>query len=467
MAESDYVSNSAPSGFDRGAAHSDVFKATIVTINGKRFVSALFWQPLTSPRTYMSEARAIGKKNGWDVVAIRRTERRIQAGFVSKEAGAMKGMYSLASALTGQLGDHWLGAFEVGDGKYAVVAIDEGSVVPGFDVIVGRDDALEKLQQAVNLGVFDEAQIYAPADFAFASQERDIRQLLAPRNLKRKHKLKPLTFGLTLRELAALAFACFAAVLMFIGFQQWNAYQERLVREERIRKELARQEELARLNANTLAKQTVAALAHPWAKMPSSMDKITACSNTLLGNPLIVGGWMFKSAKCGEAGVEVRYKRLDGTTVASFRDAAFTAFPESPVTLKEGGEEFQVDQSWSARYTGDVAIEPLDDLMTRIQSVFQSMELIGSGEEGKTGLRIAESQVVLPAIVEPPPGEPAPPRPLPDWKQFGFEYTSRLGPRHYFKQLQDLNGIRVLEITVTLEGAGELHWHVKGEIYGK
>lgn len=74
------------------------------------FVTGLFWQPLTSPRSYMSEARNIGKKRNWDIVAIRKSA-RIQAGFVSKDAGVMKGMYSLAAALAGQLGDSWIESF--------------------------------------------------------------------------------------------------------------------------------------------------------------------------------------------------------------------------------------------------------------------------------------------------------------------------------------------------------------------
>jgi len=106
--------------------------ATIVSINGNRFVSGLLWQALTRPRGYMKEAKEIGKREGLDIVAIRDTAEVKQAGFVSKADGAYKGMYSLAAALAGQLGDTWIGAFKLPDDRYAMVAVDSGAIIPAI-----------------------------------------------------------------------------------------------------------------------------------------------------------------------------------------------------------------------------------------------------------------------------------------------------------------------------------------------
>ncbi|MFD2274643.1 type 4b pilus protein PilO2 [Undibacterium arcticum] len=161
----------------------------------------MFWQQLSSPRGYMAEARGIGKLRNWDVVAIRRGT-RIQAGFVSKKIGAMKGMYSLAASLAGQLGPSWLGAFALADGRFAVVAVQDNSIVPGYDVILNRDEALHKLRECANLFHLPRrSNFFAPAEFQFAQREVDINELLKPKRLKADNKLKQLRFGLTGGEL--------------------------------------------------------------------------------------------------------------------------------------------------------------------------------------------------------------------------------------------------------------------------
>jgi len=85
---------------DLGSRGPDV---SILSYHGNKFVSGLFWRPLSSQRQYMKEARKLGKEEHLDIVAIRHSPTVIQAGFVSKSQGAVKGMYSLASALSGQL----------------------------------------------------------------------------------------------------------------------------------------------------------------------------------------------------------------------------------------------------------------------------------------------------------------------------------------------------------------------------
>src|SRR5262245_46682792 len=86
------------------------FNVQVVEINNRTFVSDLFWQPLSNARNYMAEARSLGKKHEWDIVAVRRGT-RVQAGFAPRKSAALKGMYSLAASLAAQLGDSWLGAF--------------------------------------------------------------------------------------------------------------------------------------------------------------------------------------------------------------------------------------------------------------------------------------------------------------------------------------------------------------------
>src|SRR5260363_350262 len=92
-------------------------KVKVLRVNGKPFVCGLFWQPLTRPREYMK------------IVAIRRST-IIQAGFVAKHQGALKGMVSMAAALAGLLGPSWLGVFVLVDRHYVLAAGNARPLVP-------------------------------------------------------------------------------------------------------------------------------------------------------------------------------------------------------------------------------------------------------------------------------------------------------------------------------------------------
>ncbi|HCB1709605.1 TPA: type 4b pilus protein PilO2 [Citrobacter freundii] len=69
-------------------------KIKVITVNGNNFAVGLDWKALNNARKHMKEAKEYGKKNGLDVVAIKKGD-FIQAGFAPKQAKSIKGMYSL------------------------------------------------------------------------------------------------------------------------------------------------------------------------------------------------------------------------------------------------------------------------------------------------------------------------------------------------------------------------------------
>jgi|GEM_PF-4219522 Pilin accessory protein (PilO). len=75
----------------------------VFRINGADFVTGLVWNTISNPRGIMSEARRFGRDNNMDVVAIRESLIKAQAGYVGKNKGVNKEMYSLASSLAGIL----------------------------------------------------------------------------------------------------------------------------------------------------------------------------------------------------------------------------------------------------------------------------------------------------------------------------------------------------------------------------
>ncbi|MGI9700993.1 type 4b pilus protein PilO2 [Pseudomonas aeruginosa] len=171
---------------DIGSRGPDV---SILSYHGNKFVSGLFWRPLSSQRQYMKEARKLGKEEHLDIVAIRHSPTVIQAGFVSKSQGAVKGMYSLASALSGQFEGDFLACWKVDEDRYALVATLDGAIVPGQDLVTTFDEARDRIRKLSTRGVLRNAQVFVPEGFDFPVKDFDIEELLAPKRLRRDYRL--------------------------------------------------------------------------------------------------------------------------------------------------------------------------------------------------------------------------------------------------------------------------------------
>ena len=185
-------------------------------------------------------------------------------------------MYSLASIMADKLGNAdnnytFLAAVKIDEGRYAMVAVDKNGILPDSD----RVEDLLGIQGAINkfYGLLKKSDIkvYAPSELGFGGQEIQLDSLL--NNLSRHHRLRPLFFGLSKREVFILSGVIFA--LLIIGtigklkYDQWHqAEQQRL--------EAARQA-LERVHAQTGIEHTVAALVHPWTTQPAPSEFLHVC----------------------------------------------------------------------------------------------------------------------------------------------------------------------------------------------
>lgn len=131
---------------------------------GRVFVTGMLWIPLGNMTSYMKEARQYGQEHSLDIVAIRRTSLMIQAGFVSRTSDVNKGMYSLAATLAGQLGDSWIAAWAVDadQDRYAIVAVHEGRIIPGCDLIGTAAEVRKRVQQQRSRGIQFEREFLPP-----------------------------------------------------------------------------------------------------------------------------------------------------------------------------------------------------------------------------------------------------------------------------------------------------------------
>lgn len=429
----------------------------IVRINGKDFVTGLMWQALTRPRAYMAEAREIGKRDSMDIVAIRLGLSLIQAGFVKKGNGVTKGMYSLASALAGQIKEQsWIGAFLLPTGQYALVAVHRGLIVPGCDVVGNKEQILNLLvEKDSQRRVMEFDKVYHPEDFEHRGAPLNIEDVLAPGVLRKEYALKPLTLGLTKQEMVALACGAVAVLTLGIGYQQWTAYQAREAALEVARLERIKQEQLKALNAAAGAEQTVQALEHPWAKMPGVDDFLNGCHGAIDSLPLAIGGWTFESALCNSTTVESVFARVGKTTFNDLIAATQKQFPAPPV-LMDGAERAGLGDEIRLGAGGDDELLLFTELQADFMTHLQQLDLHAE---------IVEVPVTPPAPPTLPGGEAAPAPPVPDWRQFSFSLTTQYTPKLIFSGL-NLPGVRLVEMSVVRDGH-QLSWSLKGELYAR
>lgn len=428
---------------------------TVVSVNGKPFVSGLTWKTLEHFRTYMTEAREYGKAHGMDMVAIRRGG-ILQAGFAPKSEHRLRGMYSLASALAGQLGDNWIGVFPLPNERFAFVAVHDGSVMVGRDFVGDRYTVEMEFNDAFNLlqsdGTWSEnGRIIAPPDWDLANEHSTLEDLLGPKQLRAEYRLRPLTFGLTRREIALTVGALVVVACAGVGFLKWQSVQD----EKNSSLALAATLELQKAQAEQAAREAAELrknIVRPWEQLPSVGSFLEACSLFWRDTPLSVGGWIFAGGKCGPGKALATFERPEhGTTVAEFANTVRESFGQQP-TIFDGGTVGSIKADF--HITAD-ATDTLRPSASLLESFTAHLQAAGQG----TTFAVHEKPWVAPA--DQPEAIP------PDWITQAFTIETMQSPAALMAGL-DTQGIRILELGVTLnQDDAQLDWKITGELYGR
>ncbi len=431
-------------------------RVQILQHRGKSFVTGLRWHPLGSVTGHMKEARQYGREHQLDIVAIRRTPAIIQAGFVARSDGVIKGMYSLAATLAGQLGDSWIAAWSTAPDldQYALVAVYQGGVISGCDMIGTGAEVRRRVVQQRSRGILFSHE-YLPSEFDMGGQPVDIEALLHPSHLKREYRLRPLVFGLSKAELVQWIILGSLIAIATLGWVQWQNHQERIAKEAAFQAERRRLEELARLKRESGVEQSPQALEHPWAKRPSVTDFVAHCSKVFYQLPLSIQGWQFSNALCDGTQVLSSYKRSGNSTADDLITATKGYFSDWPAFFDEGNSAtLKFDISIPA--AGDEPLREAIDMLANLSSWLHSFSQAPTLKEMPVRVPID------PAI----PGQPAlPPPPQPQWKQFELRFTTGITPLDSLSGAP-VQGLRLREIRTEYQ-AGYLLWSVTGDLYAK
>lgn len=449
-------------------------------VGDNTFVSGLIWRQLLSPRTYMSEAKQIGRElQNMEMVAIRKG-RKIQAGFAPKQPDAksrkaMRKMYSLAACVAPVLGEDGIGVFEIPDGRFAFVAVRKGAILPGLDVVGDRAKMVELLNETFSQMTASTAAgkvtVVAPASFGADANPRSLEDVLQGEALLGDHRLQPLRFGLTRQEIAVYGGAIAGLTLMSLGATAGYRYYEQQKLDEAAERDAADQ---AQRNASADAKARAAQI-RGWQHLPETPQVLIACNDVLHDTDADLGGWRFQKASCvvdkqgnrANDYVEVVYQ--GGTTsVASFLRAvkSLGAMPRIQFdsqgipngTLRRGLRLLDTSGGWLP-LTNTHAQMQASQLPSADSTIASVVDVTQSIPNGIAGLDSKPIQWT-------PPKE-NPKAPPPEWREFNVTIKSNLTPYLLLEGLP-LDGFQATDIDAELPATGsQLTWTLKGTIYGR
>ncbi|CAD7741210.1 hypothetical protein LMG31884_47420 (plasmid) [Xanthomonas hydrangeae] len=432
-----------------------------ITVHGKKLVGGLLWEPLDSPRHYMSEAKRIGKERKMEMVAIRKSDSAIQAGFAPRTKERLKGYYSLAATLAGCLGESWMGAFSVEDGRYVFVTVIDGIVLPGQDIIGDREKVEQALKKTYSLVTADpgkqiklQKRIIAPAEFNFSNDNRTLGEILTPDAFRKEHQLTPLALGLTTREIVLGVVGITILGGAAFGALWWlDLRQARELQAEAMRK------------ADELQKQKLEAqraIPQPWLGQPNAKLMLDAAAHSLKNTRLSYGGWGYIESACDTQQCAAIYARPDdGAPIGAFLQAAQSV----------NGARL-ADNKGVVYYKVDLKPETGDLLKTMQQREFNFINYFQAFGP------------YVQATIEAPKDEVQPEDPAAQvtWKKRNFTVGTSFPPELLFEGL-DLAGLRINSIVTRIPdqanassesaqstfncGDAVICWSINGELYGR
>lgn len=414
---------------------------------GKRtYAAGLFWQPVRTGKSAKADAQAFAAEHHFAYAAYHFGADQAQAGLIAAGGPKPTGAYALAAALTSVLGDSWIAAFSIDDGRMVMAAAHHGAIVPGSDRVGSREDvqqAFNAISATIHSADGEWSRIIAPAGWAQGAEALSLPSLLAGAKLKSHHKVRQVKFRLSMAHMAG---AIGLATLLVGGTVTAKSYLERVRENDRLER-LERVKALAEAERKAELDKLIAE--GPWSKLPAGGLMLDLCAQGWAQVPLSVEGWLFDSGTCAVNQLMATYRRGGTATVGAFSDAIRPKFGE-PI-IREAGEVAAIMFRAEMPVADEGDLPPINQQLTAFISHTQAFAVpVELGDLRKGGVDEAA-------------GEDA----VASWHAHSFHLTTALPPEQLFADLE-LKGLRISQIDLRLNNdTSELTWAVSGDLYGK
>lgn len=432
----------------------------VLIFHQRRFVVGLTWQTIRAQRNPMKEIRRVGKEQGLDLVAVRQSD-SIQAGFAPKTRMRLRGTYSLTVALASLLEGCCIAVVPLGDSpegtaQFTLVGKTErGGIHPWSDKVYSADELRQRIidlrdELRGSKGDLD-VPVYGDPSLPWVTAPRDLLAVLAPKNLSKNFRLRPLTWGMTRGQLlgAGIVTVLVLAGLMVYLHIEGEREAAALAAAQR---EVARQ---AELNKQARYKAALASFRHPWTEQPSVSTFIGQCQQVLDRVPLSIQGWMTVTIVCSSPDVSVQSIRRTNSaaTTEDYVAAVKALFGVTPVFSFADSSQTSFTLPQALKPEGDDPMVPAEERLMHFISRFQSLNIA-----------LAVSAVPIKDVKQNSEGEDLP---LQDWQEYQFSAETDVPPRDIFTG-SGFTGIRLSQVTVGINTSdGSVRYKLSGSLYGK
>lgn len=424
--------------------------AHVFEIDGMRFVSGLFWQPIAteSAQDRNAEIASLARELSFDLHVIRRTTTHC-VGFAATSGELKTGVMSAAAVVSKSLEvqsetQNFIFASSLPEGGWMYVIQRDGIILPDGDRYF-EDEEDAKVRLGEDIGMGDWAGVFCPESWHIANTSDLSFEELLPnedegrRELHNWWRLAPVDTKAVAVKLGIKVVLGIALVMIAVfGFQKYRDYRAQWEMEEALRRAQEEQARLAQVQPPT----------NPWKELARAPVFVDGCLKALDQVNLHIGGWGVKSITCDGGSLVVAWSPLPGGWTSHLKAqeprAAISVDGQlATVTVPLERMEFGPDES----------VRPLEPSILDVRRVADQM-----------GVALT-TQVISTANAFDMPGQQGSVVPPPTWQTIQITADNILLLRDVASGF-DLPGFRVRKIDATMKDSVVI-WKIEGAQYVK
>lgn len=394
-------------------------------------VGGLIWSPLTDLKNLRTEAKKVARKEKCRYFVVHKAQdgKNAQCGGLAGLLGN-KRYYSVALMLIEKLGDNWLGVFALNGGKYLMVGVDGGQIVPGCDAIfVDETEVIERFNNYRSL--FNWQTVYSPIQLNLGGEEINLELYLRTISPNKNYELEDL-LHLDKQSRQVMVWGTIslgAIIVIWIGWRIFNDHLEDLRMEQ------------MRILAESQKRQQTLNVEDVWRVQPPAGELLHNCVQIISDYPITIAGWQATSITCDHKTALAIYQRGPQGTINNLLAMVPDRYREHLTILNIGGVA-QITQP--VKITGNRTSEKIQHLATIVN--YMSAKLHTGLFNGKI-----EDIYAMGNTTD---------------KKAKFELAMQSLPTIIFQDI-NLDGVVIDTVGISLTADAQLTWKVYGVVYGE